>query len=141
LFSVFPFTTGGDPEQSKRDYHNAIKFFRRAGEHGKLMLERAEAMARHATTYDQVKQLALDPDTSSDWRAREVLAVEAASDLAGVGLVADALKLCRLATSDMSVVGPLLGRLAELDRKWRSDAEQKQQARESAAVGRFEDSS
>jgi len=120
---------GGEPEQAKRDYHNAIKFFRRAGEQGKHMLERAEAMASHVDVWDQVKRLALEQPT--DWRAREGLAADAACDLVGVGLVTDAMKLCRLASSpavDLSVVQPLLGRLSKLDHKWRNDAEHKQQA-------------
>ena len=107
--------------QAQRDYHNAIKFFKRAGEAAKDMLARVEAVAAHASAWEAVKRSAKE-----DWATREALAVDACADLLAVGLASEAAKLANLANgSDGTVVAPLVARLEALDRKWRSGGEGK----------------
>ena len=111
--------SGDDPGQAVRDCMNAVKFFRRAGEGAKPMVERTEAVERFVRAWNEVKRAPFD-----DPEAREALAVAAAADLVKVGLVSDAVRLCRLAnSSDVAVVGPLVWRLLHLGDRWRSVAE------------------
>jgi len=69
-------TGESDPDQAQRDYHNAIKFFKRAGDLAKDMLQRVEAVAKHAAVWDAVKRAPRE-----DWASREHLAVDACADL------------------------------------------------------------
>ena len=102
-------------EKMQRDFSNAVKFFTRAGDIGKDMLARAKVLATHALVWDKVQRAG-----RADWREREQAAVDAAVDFAAVGLVKDAQRLCKLASSDTTVVRTLIERLGNLDDKWRA---------------------